>query len=560
MKVFLVVACLALAVSAEFEYESIIMKDYHEEFGIPQAARIKAAEDALDFDGSRIAGGTASGLGAHPHLGGLVVTLTDNRQSVCGSSLLTNYRLVTAAHCWQHGNSRGRHFTVVLGSVRLFQGGHRVNTNNVQMHASYNQNTLANDIAIIAIPRVGYTNHIRNINLASGNNQFAGSWANVAGFGRTGDGAQHGISNNQILAHLDVQVITNNVCAQTFRGIPASVLCVGTSNGRSPCPGDSGGPLTVGSGTGRQLIGIVSFGHVDGCQRNFPAAFQRMKLLLVVASLALAVSAEYGPLMKDYHEEFGVPQAARIKAFEAGLDFDGSRIAGGSASALGAHPHMGGLIVTLTDNRQSVCGSSLLTNYRLLTAAHCWQHGTSRGRQLTVVLASIRLFHGGHRVNTNNVQMHASYNQNTLANDIAIIAISRVGYTNHIRNIGLASGNNQFVGAWANVAGFGRTGDAAQHAITNNQILAELNLQVIGNDACRRVYGNSILASTICTATPGGRGPCPGDSGGPLTVGSGTGRQLIGVVSFVHRDGCTRSQPAGYARVTSFHSWISQRI
>ncbi|XP_023942785.2 collagenase-like [Bicyclus anynana] len=285
-----------------------------------------------------------------------------------------------------------------------------------------------------------------------------------------------------------------------------------------------------------------------------------MKLLLVVASLALAISAEYGPLMRDYHEEFGVPQAARIKASEAGLDFDGSRIAGGSASALGAHPHLGGLIVTLTDNRQSVCGSSLLSNNRLLTAAHCWQHGNSRGRAVTVVLGSVFLFQGGHRVNSNNVQMHAQYNQNNLANDVAVITIPNVAYTNHIRNIDLATGIDQFVGAWANVAGFGTTGDGQQHAIGNNQSLAELTLQVIGNDVCRRVYGFAILSSTICTATPGGRGPCPGDSGGPLTVGSGANRRLIGVVSFVHRDGCTASHPAGYARVTSFQPWIIQRL
>ncbi|XP_034826918.1 collagenase-like [Maniola hyperantus] len=274
MKVFLVFISLVLAASAE---DAPIMQDYHEEFGIAAAARIKAAEDAMDFDGARVAGGSAAGLGSNPHVGGLVIAMTSNQQSVCGSSLISNTKLVTAAHCWRHGSSQARQFTVVLGSIRLFSGGNRQNTNRVAVHASYNARTLANDIAMITINHVGYTNTINRISIPTGTNQYVGSYATVAGFGRTGDGAQHGITNNQVLSQLSLQVITNAVCAQTFGGtVTAANICVGSSGGRSPCPGDSGGPLAIGSGNNRELIGIVSFGHSSGCTRGFPAAFSRV--------------------------------------------------------------------------------------------------------------------------------------------------------------------------------------------------------------------------------------------------------------------------------------------
>ncbi|KPJ17493.1 Collagenase [Papilio machaon] len=186
MKLSLVaLSCLLLA--AANAYEPIEL-EYHENVGIPKAEAIRQAELAADFDGSRIVGGsTVNSLGEWPFIGGLVITLTDGRTSVCGSSLLSATKLVTAAHCWRTGNAQARQFTVVLGSLRLFSGGTRVNTNRVEMHGSYNMNTLANDIAIITINRVNLNNNINTIALASGNNNYAGTWARAAGFGLTRD-------------------------------------------------------------------------------------------------------------------------------------------------------------------------------------------------------------------------------------------------------------------------------------------------------------------------------------------------------------------------------------
>ncbi|XP_075977323.1 collagenase-like [Anticarsia gemmatalis] len=279
-------------------------------------------------------------------------------------------------------------------------------------------------------------------------------------------------------------------------------------------------------------------------------------LLIVIALAALALAEE--PIQLYYHENVGIAEAARIKQAEQAHDFDGSRIVGGSAAALGAHPHLGGLVITLTNGATSVCGSSLLTNTRSVTAAHCWWDGRNQARQFVVVHGSVRLFSGGVRTTTTNVVMHGSWNPNNLNNDVAVINHNFVTYTNVIRNIALATGSANYVGTWAHAAGFGRTADGNAGAITNNQFKSHVWLQVITNAVCQQTYGNSIIASTLCTSGAGGIGTCGGDSGGPLAINNGA--TLIGITSFGSIRGCQVGLPAGFARVTSFASWIQARL
>ncbi|GBP43793.1 Collagenase [Eumeta japonica] len=289
-----------------------------------------------------------------------------------------------------------------------------------------------------------------------------------------------------------------------------------------------------------------------------------MKLILIaLLAVGVALGEEFSspePIVTTYHETIGIPEAARIKAAEEAASYDPSRIVGGSAASLGQFPYQGGLVITLTTGATSVCGACLLTNNRLVTAAHCWRDSRNQARQFVVVLGSIRLFSGGTRITTTSVSVHASYNANTLANDIATIIISWVNFSTNINRILLPTGfaNNNFAGTWAVASGFGRTSDSA--GITNNQFLSHVQLQVITNAVCQQTFGSTIIGSTLCTSGAGGRSTCGGDSGGPLAVTSGGQRILIGVVSFGAASGCQRGFPAGFVRVTSFLAWIQARL
>ncbi|CAH2064755.1 unnamed protein product, partial [Iphiclides podalirius] len=279
-----------------------------------------------------------------------------------------------------------------------------------------------------------------------------------------------------------------------------------------------------------------------------------MKLFLVALCCLTALALAEEPL-RFYHENVGIREAELIRQTEQALDFDGARIVGGTQAALGQYPYMAGLVVTLTNGATSVCGASLLTNTRLVTAAHCWWDGRNQARQFTVVLASLRLFSGGTRINTNSVVMHGSWNPSSLNNDIAVITISRVNFSNVIGPINLASGNNNYAGTWAMAAGFGRTRDSA--GISTSQMLYHVSLRVITNAECLNVYGDPfVISSTLCVSGEGGRNICRGDSGGPLAVGT----TLIGVASFVSGRGCQIGLPSGFARVTSYNAWIWSQL
>nr|QRN45220.1 collagenase 1-like [Tineola bisselliella] len=282
--------------------------------------------------------------------------------------------------------------------------------------------------------------------------------------------------------------------------------------------------------------------------------------LLVLALAACAHGAVmYEPITLNYHEDIGIPEAARIKAaeeaFDAGIT---TRIVGGSPASLGQFPYQAGLVITLQSGATSVCGASLLTNTRLVTAAHCWFDGRQNARSLTVVLGSIRLFTGGTRIATSSVVIHANYNPRNLNNDIAIITIRSVGFTNIIQSIPRATGTSTFAGASAIASGFGRTSD--HQGITQAQFLSHVTIPVITNAQCAQTFGATVVASTICTSGAGGRGTCGGDSGGPVVTNVGGRRVLIGVVSFGAARGCQVGLPAGHARVTSFNAWINARL
>lgn len=68
--------------------------------------------------------------------------------------------------------------------------------------------------------------------------------------------------------------------------------------------------------------------------------------------------------------------------------------------------------------------------------------------------------------------------------------------------------------------------------IANNQFKSHVTLQVITNAVCRVSFPANVIDSTLCTSGAGGVGTCGGDSGGPLTIGSGTQRQLVSIYSF----------------------------
>ncbi|XP_063828441.1 collagenase-like [Ostrinia nubilalis] len=268
--VLLLLACSALGKTVPPDNG---VYDYHLKVGMHEADRIRKAENE-----QRVAGGSTTTVAAVPYQAGLIITFRLIQTSVCGGTIISDTRILTGAHCNNDGNNIANSITVVVGSNFLFAGGTRVVYTGVTMHPGYNPWILANDVAVVFIPRISFSLFIQPINLPTGSelySNYVGTTGLASGFGITRDGDAVGLT--QMISSVNLRVIPNDECASTYGGvIQPSHMCTSGAGGVGTCLGDTGGPLVATVNNRRVLIGISSFTPRDGCQRNLPSGFSRV--------------------------------------------------------------------------------------------------------------------------------------------------------------------------------------------------------------------------------------------------------------------------------------------
>ncbi|XP_046967831.1 brachyurin-like [Vanessa cardui] len=296
-----------------------------------------------------------------------------------------------------------------------------------------------------------------------------------------------------------------------------------------------------------------------------------MKLAVLLVSFIAYVSAKSFPQdlsdvnpVYGYLTKYGIPEGERIqKAEEEFLRTPSAKIVGGSPAALGQFKYQAGLITDIIGiNGRGVCGGSLITPNRVLTAAHCWFDGRNQAWRVTVVLDSILLFSGGTRIESTDVQLHPQWFPLLIINDIAVIRLPvNVQLSETVGTIALPTGSlstEDFVGEAAIASGFGITRDGG--GISDDQFLSHVTMDVIPNSLCSLAFPTAIRPSNICTRTIGGTSTCRGDSGGPLVVNRNDEPVLIGITSFGSAFGCEIGFPAAFVRVSSFLDFINQSL
>ncbi|CAD0197827.1 unnamed protein product [Chrysodeixis includens] len=287
-------------------------------------------------------------------------------------------------------------------------------------------------------------------------------------------------------------------------------------------------------------------------------------ILLALATIAYAnVEPLDGNTAYGYIQNYAIPLAEKIRQQEEQMMQE--RIVGGLPSAPGQFPYQAGLLASYQGiSGTGICGGSLISSNRVVTAAHCWFDGVNQAWLVNVVLGSNTLFSGGTRLPTSVVVTHPNWSPLLVRNDVAVIYLPQsVAPSATISPVALPSGaqvNENFAGETAVASGFGLTESQIGGPISSNQVLSHVSLSVITNSICSWSFPLILQDSNICTSGLGGSSTCQGDSGGPLTVNRNGQPILIGITSFGSALGCTAGLPAAFARVTSYLSFLNQHI
>jgi secreted trypsin-like serine protease len=236
------------------------------------------------------------------------------------------------------------------------------------------------------------------------------------------------------------------------------------------------------------------------------------------------------------------------------------RIVGGTTANIADYPWQ---VALMTSSNSQFCGGSIISEYWILTAAHCIGHYSNIKIRAGVTNKTHTT--GQDRAVAQEI-VHPHYAASTNRNDIALLRLSTpldLSGANAkaipIVTAAHATAGIQDPGVYATITGWGATSEGGSASNT----LMKAQVPIVSNaEAMSPGYYNTgqITDDMICAGylTTGGVDACQGDSGGPFVVPSADspiGWRLAGATSW--GIGCARPYyPGVYARVSYFQTWI----
>ncbi|CAF3227069.1 unnamed protein product [Rotaria sp. Silwood2] len=251
-----------------------------------------------------------------------------------------------------------------------------------------------------------------------------------------------------------------------------------------------------------------------------------------------------------------------------------SRIVGGEE----AIPYSWSMIVSLRYDclrngnlTTHCCGGSILNKYYILTAAHC----VDKINQSSILSQNITIAAGLHNLTEINqtirrvdrIFIHSGYigEIDLFKNDIAILHLIEpldLDTNPRITRTCLPSRMNtkedvmQYPsnGSMLAVIGWGLLNRLNN---VKPQLMQQLNVYAVHHihPTCAQYIGR--VDVQFCAGVyDGSRGPCNGDSGGPILQWLGDHWEQVGIASYVVRGCAAVGYPSVYTRIASFYDWI----